>query len=123
MVAMVAVVGGTAIPATAQQDLDCANFQFQEDAQEVLNADRSDPHGLDTDKDGIQDGTELGKTKPISPRKIKGTKIKKFRPDLDPKTKTNPLLKDTDGDGKADGKEDKNKNGRRDKGETNPLKK
>jgi Tol biopolymer transport system component len=83
----------------------------------------TNPRKRDTDKDGIQDGTELGKTKPISPRKIKGTKIKKFRPDLDPKTKTNPLLKDTDGDGKADGKEDKNKNGRRDKGETNPLKK
>ncbi|MEV6905388.1 excalibur calcium-binding domain-containing protein [Amycolatopsis sp. NPDC051071] len=39
--------------APAAADLDCGDFQFQEDAQAVLDKDRSDPHGLDRDKDGI----------------------------------------------------------------------
>ncbi|WP_340685945.1 excalibur calcium-binding domain-containing protein [Amycolatopsis coloradensis] len=39
--------------APAIADLDCGDFQFQEDAQAVLDKDRSDPHGLDRDKDGI----------------------------------------------------------------------
>jgi hypothetical protein len=34
--------------ALAQQDLyDCADFQYQEDAQAVYNQDTSDPYGLD----------------------------------------------------------------------------
>ncbi|ANN21329.1 excalibur calcium-binding protein [Amycolatopsis orientalis] len=41
----------TEAPAIA--DLDCADFAFQEDAQAVLDKDRSDPNGLDRDKDGI----------------------------------------------------------------------
>src|SRR5690349_529314 len=53
MVVTAAVVGGTTLPAAAQQDLDCADFAFQEDAQAVLIADPSDPHGLDPDHDGI----------------------------------------------------------------------
>lgn len=39
--------------APAVADLDCGHFQFQEDAQAVLDKDRSDPHGLDRDKNGI----------------------------------------------------------------------
>ncbi len=39
--------------APAAADLDCGSFQFQEEAQTVLDKDRSDPHGLDRDKDGI----------------------------------------------------------------------
>ncbi|KZB81617.1 excalibur calcium-binding domain-containing protein [Amycolatopsis regifaucium] len=39
--------------APAVADLDCGDFQFQEDAQAVLDKDRSDPHGLDRDKNGI----------------------------------------------------------------------
>ncbi|MFI7117660.1 excalibur calcium-binding domain-containing protein [Amycolatopsis sp. NPDC049868] len=39
--------------APAIVDLDCKDFQFQEEAQAVLDKDRSDPHGLDRDKDGI----------------------------------------------------------------------
>ena len=50
-----------------------------------------------------------------------GTDRRRFRPDLDPRTKTNPLRRDTDGDGRTDGREDRNHNGRRDRGETNPL--
>ena len=37
----------------ASADLDCADFAFQEDAQAVLDADPSDPNGLDGDNDGI----------------------------------------------------------------------
>jgi hypothetical protein len=38
--------------AVTVQDLDCTDFQYHEDAQLVLDADRSDPHGLDSDHDG-----------------------------------------------------------------------
>ncbi len=39
--------------AMGQQDLDCADFATQEEAQAVYNQDPSDPHGLDADNDGI----------------------------------------------------------------------
>ena len=39
--------------ASVAQDLDCNNFQFQEDAQDVLNGDPSDPNRLDADHDGV----------------------------------------------------------------------
>ncbi|MFI9343616.1 excalibur calcium-binding protein [Streptomyces sp. NPDC052773] len=42
-------------PAHAQDDLDCRHFAYQEDAQDVYNADPSDPHGLDEDQ-GANDG-------------------------------------------------------------------
>lgn len=35
------------------KDLDCADFETQEEAQAELEADPSDPHGLDADSDGI----------------------------------------------------------------------
>ncbi len=57
----------------------------------------TDPNNPDTDGDGISDGTEV------------------FR------TKTNPLLHDTDQDGRTDSCEDANKNGRLDTGETSAL--
>ncbi|MEV4149715.1 excalibur calcium-binding domain-containing protein [Amycolatopsis sp. NPDC049691] len=34
-------------------DLDCGDFPYQEDAQAVLDQDKSDPNHLDDDKDGI----------------------------------------------------------------------
>jgi len=40
-------------PAAMAQDLDCANFATQEEAQAVFNADPSDPNMLDEDNDGI----------------------------------------------------------------------
>jgi uncharacterized delta-60 repeat protein len=85
---------------------------------------KTKPRRFDTDGDGISDGVELGVTKGVAdpPGAALGTKLAKFRKDLDPKTKTKPRKKDTDGDGRSDGAEDKNHNGRRDKGETNPLK-
>ncbi|WP_410658576.1 excalibur calcium-binding domain-containing protein [Amycolatopsis sp. lyj-112] len=39
--------------APAIADLNCEDFAYQEDAQAVLDQDRSDPHDLDRDKDGI----------------------------------------------------------------------
>ncbi|EME59996.1 excalibur calcium-binding domain-containing protein [Amycolatopsis decaplanina] len=39
--------------APAIADLDCRDFRYQEDAQAVLDKDRSDPHRLDDDNDGI----------------------------------------------------------------------
>ncbi|MBE1581004.1 excalibur calcium-binding domain-containing protein [Amycolatopsis roodepoortensis] len=39
--------------APAIADLDCGDFQYQEDAQAELAKDRSDPHRLDDDNDGI----------------------------------------------------------------------
>lgn len=35
------------------KDLDCKDFTTQREAQAVLNADPSDPHRLDRDRDGI----------------------------------------------------------------------
>jgi Excalibur calcium-binding domain len=40
-------------PAQQGGDLDCADFQFQEDAQVVYDQDPSDPNGLDGDGDGV----------------------------------------------------------------------
>ena len=39
--------------AGAAEDLDCGDFAYREDAQAVLDRDRSDSNGLDTDRDGI----------------------------------------------------------------------
>ncbi|KFU81089.1 Excalibur calcium-binding domain-containing protein [Amycolatopsis lurida] len=39
--------------APAVADLNCGDFQYQEDAQAELEKDRSDPHGLDRNKDGV----------------------------------------------------------------------
>ena len=43
------------VPTTAfaQEDLDCANFVTQAEAQAAYDADPSDPNGLDADSDGI----------------------------------------------------------------------
>jgi hypothetical protein len=44
----------TSVPAFAQQrDLDCADFATQADAQAEFERDKSDPHGLDPDGDGV----------------------------------------------------------------------
>jgi LPXTG-motif cell wall-anchored protein len=45
-------VAGLAGPAQAQ-DLDCADFATQEEAQAELERDGTDPHGLDRDGDGV----------------------------------------------------------------------
>lgn len=38
---------------TSETDLDCADFDTQEEAQEAHDEDPSDPHGLDRDDDGV----------------------------------------------------------------------
>lgn len=45
--------------AMAQDDLNCDDFEFQEDAQAELEQDPSDPHGLDRDNDGTACETSL----------------------------------------------------------------
>ena len=40
-------------PVRIEEDLDCVDFEFQEDAQEVLDQDRSDPNNLDPSGDGV----------------------------------------------------------------------
>ncbi|NUP38997.1 MAG: excalibur calcium-binding domain-containing protein [Streptomyces sp.] len=51
--ALLVTTGPTAVVAHAQTDEDCRDFAFQEEAQAVLNANRSDPFRLDADHDGI----------------------------------------------------------------------
>ena len=63
----------------------------------VEQRERSDPNNRDTDGDGLSDGIEI---------------FSLF---------TQVTIRDTDADGLIDGVEDKNKNGRRDPGETSPL--
>ncbi len=64
VVLMMATLAGTfaarmaweALPSASAQEgdlYDCANFATQEEAQAVLDADPSDPYGLDADSDGI----------------------------------------------------------------------
>lgn len=83
----------------------------------IVDAGETDPNQIDTDGDGIQDGTEMGVT-------LAGigadTDITVFLPDLDNTSTTNPLNPETDGDGFSDGEEDVNHNGRVDAGETDP---
>ena len=51
--ALVVAMAGTAI---AFEDLDCSDFTYQEDAQKLLDQDKSDPHRLDGGPDGRADG-------------------------------------------------------------------
>lgn len=48
--AVLLAFGGAAL---AQEDLDCGDFATQGEAQAELDADPSDPHGLDADDDGV----------------------------------------------------------------------
>ena len=82
------------------------------------------PTRADTDRDRIPDGVETAVTIPVPdpPGATTGTDLTRFHPDLDPRTRTNPLHADTDRDRLLDGTEDRNRDGRRDRGETNPRK-
>jgi uncharacterized repeat protein (TIGR01451 family)/MYXO-CTERM domain-containing protein len=95
------------------------------DGQEPSFASDTDGDGLinaldaDSDNDGLFDGTELG-----LPCSNPATNLALGRciPDGDAgATKTNPLVKDTDGGGATDGSEDVNRNGVVDPGERNPT--
>jgi uncharacterized protein YkwD len=92
----------------------------EEDANQdgILDPGETDPFRIDTDRDGIQDGTEQGFT---SEDIGADTNPEIFQPDLDPFSTTDPRKKDTDGDGWADGAEDENLNGALDPGESDPA--
>jgi hypothetical protein len=53
----IVLAAGMSVPLTgtalAAPDQNCADFATQAEAQAVLDADRSDPHGLDDDNDDI----------------------------------------------------------------------
>ncbi|MFC1798871.1 C13 family peptidase, partial [Thermodesulfobacteriota bacterium] len=83
----------------------------------VVDTDETDQNNIDTDGDGVQDGTEMGLTlNDIG----SGTDTNIFQPDLDSSSATDPLNADTDGDGFSDGREDRNFNGKVDINEGDP---
>ncbi len=77
-----------------------------------------DPLDPDSDDDGLFDATERGVVEPHAHTDVAAGF---FVADADPATTTDPLRADTDGDGRADGAEDSNRNGRVDPGESDPL--
>ncbi|MBX2797288.1 MAG: putative metal-binding motif-containing protein [Myxococcales bacterium] len=72
---------------------------------------KTDPWNVDTDGDGIQDGTEQGleASGVLGPHET--TDLKIFIPDADPTTRTDPREADNDQDGLLDGEEDTNFDG------------
>ncbi|MTD52866.1 excalibur calcium-binding domain-containing protein [Amycolatopsis pithecellobii] len=52
-VGAISLLGPAPLAFGQSNDRNCSDFQYQEDAQAVLDADHSDPNGLDRDKDGI----------------------------------------------------------------------
>jgi outer membrane protein OmpA-like peptidoglycan-associated protein len=81
------------VPLTVAPDSDGDGLSDESETSNHL----TDPRRADTDGDGLFDGLEID-------------------------TRTNPREEDTDGDGMGDGQEDKNQNGRVDRGETDPRK-
>jgi hypothetical protein len=47
------VVAAAAVPAVAQEELDCGSFATQAEAQSAFDADPTDPNNLDADDDGF----------------------------------------------------------------------
>lgn len=82
----------------------------------------TDPHRRDSDRDGLPDGLERGVTRAVGdpPGPVRGTDRRRFDRDADPRTRTDPRRRDSDRDGLFDGREDANRNGRRDRGESDP---
>ena len=113
---------------TSSTDLDSDDDGLS-DGQEDRNGDgrkgkrETHPARFDTDRDGLGDGLERGLARGVAdpPGPIAGTG-KRFRPDRHPRSKTSSLRADTDRGSVPDGREDKNRNGRVDKGETDPTK-
>ena len=93
------------------RDGDEPSFSADTDGDGLINA-----LDVDADNDGLFDGTESGvTTAPMGTDVTRGF----FLADADPTTRTNPLLRDTDGGGVIDGAEDLDRNGRVDLGERN----
>lgn len=91
------------------------------DVREVRHT-RTRPDRRDSDGDRVHDGTELGVRRPIAdpPGRVRGTDCRRLVRDADPRTRTDARRRDSDRDGRADGREDRNRNGRVDRGETDP---
>jgi hypothetical protein len=108
-----------ALMGTSRVDRDTDDDGISDSKEDRLDL---DGRKADTDRDGLPDGLELGVRKgaPDPPGPALGTDLARLRPDRDPRTHTNPRRADTDGDGLRDGREDRNHNGRRDRGETDP---
>ena len=83
------------------------------------------PSRRDSDRDGLSDGVELGVRRPVAdpPGRVRGTNRGRFHADADPRTRTDPARRDSDRDGTTDGREDRNHNGRVDRGESDPRRK
>lgn len=103
-------------PNNSLQDTDCDGLTDADEYTFAYAGKKTDPCRTDSDGDGLSDGMELGKTSSLNA-------ACGFAPDSDTFSRTDPTSQDTDGDGLGDGAEDKNKNGRVDSGESNPLKK
>lgn len=94
------------------------------DGDEALPFDDTDKDGVpnimdhDSDGDGLPDGLEAGVAKPSPDTDVTAGH---FISDLDPTTHTSAVKADTDGDGRSDGVEDANSNGRIDACESNPV--
>jgi hypothetical protein len=67
----------------------------------------------------VENGRRRRVADPAGP--VRGTARRRFRADRDPRTRTNPFRRDTDRDGVPDGREDRDRDGRRDRGERSPL--
>jgi Excalibur calcium-binding domain len=65
--------------AFAQEDLNCEDFTYQEEAQAVFDQDPSDPNGLDADNDGIA-------CESFPPRPPEGTTPERTTPEPAPPT-------------------------------------
>ena len=107
----------TVIPTDSDDD-GIADISEDANQNHAVDFGETDPGSIDTDGDGIQDGTEMGLTLDDVGA---DTDTSIFQPDLDPSTTSDPLNIDTDGDGRPDGEEDKNHNGRVDPKETDPC--
>jgi hypothetical protein len=85
---------------------------------------RTSPAARDSDGDRMPDGLERGVTSglPDGPGLVRGTKPSRFLPDAHPRTRTLATRADTDRDGLTDRREDRDRDGRRDPSETDPLK-
>ncbi|AGC42360.1 putative lipoprotein [Myxococcus stipitatus DSM 14675] len=85
----------------------------------------TDPNAIDSDGDGISDGEEdTNKSGTVSPGETdprkRDTDGDGLSDSMERKLGTDPLKPDTDNDGCSDGDEDRNRNGVRDSGETDP---
>jgi hypothetical protein len=83
---------------------------------------RTSPVKRDSDRDGLPDGVETAVTAPLPDPAgvVTATDPARFQADRDPRTRTSPWRKDTDGDRLEDSHEDRNRDGRRGRHETDP---